>query len=488
MSVFHPFRRARAASLAAFLAALSLVAVLLFALSCARRASAQANPAAPPAPAAATAPNTAPLDVRGTVDIHHREQKLLGFGIALAFFQDWVAKNPYRAEIYRALFKDLNLNILRLRDCYSDKSDNLAHIAQDAVNVKGASDALGRPVQVMLCSWSPPATLKSNHETANGGTLIQVDGHFAYDQFAQYWADSLAAYKADGVVPTYVSVQNEPDFKATWDSCLFTPKEGQTSNGIVCAGYGNAVDAVYKKLGASPNPPKLIGPETIGIGYGDPENYFPPADPKLNSELWGLSHHLYHGGTEKDPDSFDPRFRDLRREYADKPKLMSEFDRGTMFQTAWLINDCLTEENANAYVYWSGAWPGSQALVFVENPDQQAYWTNPHGWKLGDHYWAMKHFSAFTGPGYVRVDTTTSDPAVKMSAFISPNGRKLCVVVLNTSPTQQAIFHLNLSGFRARRSVMYRTDKTEHWAGLGALPADRRLDLPPQSIVTVALD
>lgn len=478
-----PVSRCRWARVLAVAFSAGVVATFLFAISTARPTHAQTSAAATQSPAPPPS-----VDVTGTVDTHRREQTLLGFGTALAYYANWAANNPYHGEIYDALFKGLNLHILRLRDCYADAgAEAQSEMSVDEKNVQGASAALGHPVQVMLCSWAPPAALKSNGETGHGGTLIKVGDQFAYGQFAQYWADSLAAYAKLGVVPTYVTIQNEPDWKADYQSCVFSPQEGQTRFDTVCAGYDKAVDAVYKKLQTLSDPPKLIGPETIGIGYGDPENYFPPDNSAMEHELWGLSHHLYHGGSEKDPDSFDPRFQALAKEYAGKPKLMTEFDRGTMFQTAWVINNCLTEENAAAYVYWSGVWPNSQALIYAENPDDHSQWTDPHGWHIGDHYWAIKHFSYFTGPGYVRVDTQTSDPSVKMSAFISPNRRKLCVVLLNTSPSETAVFRLHFNGYQAHGSQVYRTTQSEHWVNVGALPGDGRINLAPQSIVTVAL-
>ncbi|HEX5324072.1 MAG TPA: glycoside hydrolase family 30 beta sandwich domain-containing protein [Capsulimonadaceae bacterium] len=462
-----------------------VVVMLAFALfgACVIGPKADQSPQ-PSATASVAAP--APQRAVGTVEANQPEQTLAGFGAAIAYYQDWAAKSPYKNEIYKALFKDLNLSILRLRDTYSDPKDNLAHVAQDAAIARDASAALGRPLQIMLCSWSPPASIKSNHDTKNGGTLIQVNGAFAYDQFAQFWADSLAAYAKDGVKPTYVSIQNEPDYKAAWESCLFTPKEGDVRNGTTCAGYSQALDAVYHKFQAMSDPPKLIGPETIGIGYGDPENYIPPTDTGVMSELWGLSHHLYHGGDQNNPDSFVPRLNAIRSEYGDKPKMMTEFDRGDMFQTAWLINNCLTEENAAAYVYWGGVWPHDPGLVLVENPDQQSQWKNPHGWKLGDIYYAMKHFSWFTAPGYRRVDTSSSNPGVKMSAFLSPDRRRLSVVVLNTSQNQPADFELKLNGYSSRKTLIYQTTAADRFKKLGGMPKNNHLSLPPRSITTIA--
>jgi hypothetical protein len=65
------------------------------------------------------------------------------------------------------------------------------------------------------------------------GTLVKSGSAFAYTQFADWWARSLAAYAGMGVVPDYISIQNEPDYyNVGWETCLFDATEGTN------AGYG----------------------------------------------------------------------------------------------------------------------------------------------------------------------------------------------------------------------------------------------------------
>jgi len=438
-----------------------------------------------------------------TIDVGHREQRLAGFGGATAYYQDWIAGHPYKTEIYNALFRDLKLDILRLQNVWRPtKGADFAKNDQDIV--KGAGKSLGHPITILMSSWSPPGNLKSTGSEKNGGTLASVNGAFVYDRFGQYWADALAAYRRLGIVPTYVSIQNEPDWKAEWETCLFKPTEqveevgGQVfDKGVTYAGYDKALDATYRKLQALPpaRRPQLIGPEPTGIGDKKVLQYLDTTTPRGRAELAqlnGLAYHLYNGGDIKNPDSFLPMLHAIRDAYPGKPNIMTEYDYGDTQQTAWLMHNCLTEADAAAYVYWSAIWPNDAALIRIEDPKKPSEWKTPHGWKINPKYWAIKHFAYFTAPGWYRVDTHTTNDNVKLSAFVRPDNRRLTAVLINTSPTDAATIHLDLTrfktGFRGpgMSTTVFQTTDAESWKSLGALPAGNTLVLPPRSTVTIA--
>ncbi|HKI70441.1 MAG TPA: hypothetical protein VKA67_12685, partial [Verrucomicrobiae bacterium] len=143
-----------------------------------------------------------------TIDATKTYQTIEGLGGAIAFYDGWVTAHPYKLEIYTNAFAGLNLSMLRLGDWYryNDSVFNSAAgeggVAHDIV--ANANRILGRPVPVYMSSWSPPAFLKSNGQTGNGGTLIYTNGSFDYAGFAQYWYDSISAYKSNGVDLTWI--------------------------------------------------------------------------------------------------------------------------------------------------------------------------------------------------------------------------------------------------------------------------------------------
>ena len=57
------------------------------------------------------------------------------------------------------------------------------------------------------------------------------------------------------------------------------------------------------------NPPKILGPEVLGIGYNNFDGYMS----LINTDyLDGLAFHLYHGGDENQPDSFNNELLKLK--------------------------------------------------------------------------------------------------------------------------------------------------------------------------------
>lgn len=428
-------------------------------------------------------------------------QTIEGFGGATAFYQGWIPAHPYKLEIYTNAFAGLNLSMLRLGDWYRynagfNSASGDGGVAGDIVS--NANRILGHPVPVYMSSWSPPAFLKSNGQVGNGGTLIVTNGGFAYTNFAQYWYDSLQAYMSNGVSPTWISIQNEPDWVASYDSCIFDPTE-DTVNGTNYASYSKALDATYQRLTNLPSPPKLLAPEPTHSAYNDLQNY--AATMNTNS-FYGVAYHLYGGSTDGTPDGYKSDLTASANVFPNKPHFMTEFGYPDMIQTACLIHNCLTIGQDSGFNYWSLVWPfPGDALVQIENPyASHSTWTNApsgvttqsHGWWLTPAYWAMKHFSYFIQPGYMRVSATDSDSNVRSSAFLSPDGSRLVVVLINTNASASSAMTLNFGAFNSGKSSVYQTAGTNTYAGtntflsLGSLVGPQIL--PPLSLTTVVLD
>ncbi|HEX3625047.1 MAG TPA: hypothetical protein VH280_06405 [Verrucomicrobiae bacterium] len=424
-----------------------------------------------------------------TVNTTNTYQTILGLGGATAFYTSWIYDHPYKQEVYANAFAGLNLSMLRLGNWfrYTNGPD---YAAFDIVS--NARLSLGHPVPILMSSWAPPAFLKSNGHTENGGTLVYTNGSYAYTNFAQYWYDSLAAYRSNGVSPTWISIQNEPDFSAPYDSCRFDPTE-DTVNGTNYASYSKALDATYQRLNSLPSPPLLVGPECVGVGYNDVQNYAATMNP---NSFYCVAHHLYHGSVSGTPDGYNAAMLALTNVFPAKPRFMTEYYYSNMIQTAWLMHDCFTVENASAFNFWSLIWPAGAGpgLVQIENPYNLSSWTNAppgsateaHGYWLSPAYWAMKHFSYFLDPGFVRVSVTNTDPNVLTSAFIAPSGQRLVIVCINTNSSVSSTVTLNPGGFAFGRSSVYQTAGTNYFQSLGAITNSQAL--PPLSLTTLVLD
>jgi glucuronoarabinoxylan endo-1,4-beta-xylanase len=165
------------------------------------------------------------------------------------------------------------------------------------------------------------------------------------------------------------------------------------------------------------------------------------------------------------------------------PTFMTEFSPNapTMFDTACLINNALTVENVSAYIYWELVWNNSSpptGLVTITNPFGNSTYT------INDIYYALKHFARWTDPGWVRVDATSSLSAVRASAFVSPDGGSLTLVLLNTSAKDHMVT-VSPGAFPFGTLAIYRSSGASERTANVAPEADGSVFLPSRSIATL---
>jgi O-glycosyl hydrolase len=275
-------------------------------------------------------------------------------------------------------------------------------------------------------------------------------------------------------------MQNEPDWEAPYDSCVFGPTEDANR-----AGYDAALEAVWQKLKAEmgPNMPKILDPETMGFSHV--ESYIE----KLNSSyVYGFVHHLYDcSGCAENPDRYIPkmvRFTKFNSQYGNKPLFQTEFEdepntwTGAM-NTAILMHNSLTVENVASYLYWDLFWGPESGLVSIN--DTNSYTIKPV-------YYAVKQFSAFTDSDWQRVEAATDNPGLRISAYISPDNQKLTVVLINTTPSTDITLNFSLKDFSISKGEIYLSSENENCVHIGNYNSGEPLKLPANSITTLSLN
>lgn len=428
--------------------------------------------------------------VQGSINTTIKHQSITGFGGAEYFYNNFLTANPHSAEIYQALFdpvQGLGVNLLRLGNVYAGTSGNFDPDSQAIV--QNATAYYGSSPIILMSAWSPPAYLKSNNNTT-GGTLRKINGAYDYPSYGQWWHDSIDAYRALGINPAYVSIQNESDAVVGYISNSFNPSE-KPYNGNQYAGYDKALDAVHASFAKLSDPPALVGPETQGIGYNTFQDY---VNALTQRYLGAIAEHLYTGGDPGQPDTFNTDMIALDEQFPNKPKFDTEYYSSSAFNYAWIMHNALVSQEVSAYLYWALAWPDTQSgLIYLDNPyNAPSTWTHPHGWAPNDQYYAFKHFSYSIYPGYQRVDAVVNDPDIKLSAYEDPKKTAGAVVVLNTSATRTITFAVYAPGVKVSTSHVYRStfsnNSTERWRDLGSLPSGNKVQLPPQSIATISVN
>ena len=418
-----------------------------------------------------------------------RHQTLEGFGGSIAF-EIGLAVGGAPQGLYQALFPDLGLDILRFRNRYRRSEPGDSNLSEEVEIFRRAAEALGRRPKLLLSSWSPPASLKSSGmERCRGEsncTLKKENGQFVYEQFGDYWYDSLKYYASLGLRPDYVTIQNEPDFiPPDWEGCKFEPTETNDY-----PGYDRALDIVHRKIATLPSPPKLLGPEVVGVHRNKVNNYVN----SMNLEfVYGIAHHLYEKGSDgvwdwrnPGPDSYIEAMKNAAQAAGSKPLFQTEFqtdeDGGSEggFETAWSIHNSLVEEGVAAFLYWDLVWKPRGGLISVDGVR----------FEMRDQYYSLRHYSRFTDPGDVRIGANSSSGVIRVSAFSSAKRDRLTVVLLNVGPHEMDV-QLDPGGVPVVGSAVYRTTyrpgASEVWSDLGSLPPTRVVPLPSRSAATVVI-
>lgn len=430
----------------------------------------------------AVEPNTPPAV---TVDPETTYQTLDGFGAAVAWYQGTLVNHPLKAEVYDHIFSGLGLDILRFRNRYGRTEEDDSLEAEVEI-FERAVESLGRVPALLLTSWSPPGELKESGRErctgdAAGCTLARDSGKFRYDDFAEYWLASVQAYRDSGIGPDLVSIQNEPSFvPPDWEGCQFAPTETDEA-----PGYDQALERVHDRFSTLDSPPKLLGPETLGIHYRAPQRFLEYMDLGL---VHRVAHHLYEQGgdgvwdwQDPGPNSYTDEMSSVALAAGDLPLYQTEFqtdDDGGInggFETAWLLHYSLTVEQVVAWLYWDLVWANSGGLVTLTGET----------YSLRDQYFAVRHFSRYTDPGYVRVEADSTVEDVLASAYRSPDKSRTVVVVLNVGDLDLTVPVSGLGGETQVVRTTFRPGESETWQDLGALDDEGTLELPSRSVATV---
>jgi len=97
--------------------------------------------------------------------------------------------------------------------------------------IRAAQDLVkgrGHKLNLYASPWSPPAWMKlpkdDGSQTSTGSaTPIGLDPQFQRP-WAKYFSKFIEAYRGRGVDLWGVTVQNEPEFAAPWEACVYTPE------------------------------------------------------------------------------------------------------------------------------------------------------------------------------------------------------------------------------------------------------------------------
>lgn len=167
-------------------------------------------------------------------------QEFLGFGGALTESSCYVLsklEKDLANQILDEYFAKENLNYQFARisigscdfslDSYSyaskkDLSDfSINRDLQYVIPMIQSAQKRNKNLKILASPWSPPAFMKDNHHLFGGGKLLP-----SYKKlWAQYLVKFVQSYESEGIPISYMTLQNEPNAKQIWESCLYTSAE-----------------------------------------------------------------------------------------------------------------------------------------------------------------------------------------------------------------------------------------------------------------------
>lgn len=292
----------------------------------------------------------------------------------------------------------LGLNILRL---YIANNRNFWN-----GGVANARRAKKHGAFVFASPWSPPASWKTNNSDSNGGELLESK----YGDWATFLNDYYKYMKQQGVTIDAVSVQNEPDWKAEYQSCLWTGEKMAK----FLREHGSKIEC------------KVIAPEAIHFTRSMHE-------PILNDEkaceqldivgghFYGWDGSSYPLAAQKGKEVWMTEFLINERQQNEK-KDINWKDDGFLFARS--INDAMLA-NMSAWVHYSlkryYGCLGDGQFGTVDNA-------------ITKRGYILSHYAKYVS-GTTRVRHLLDDASGRLSssAYLTPSGDSVVVMVLNPS-------------------------------------------------------
>ena len=299
-----------------------------------------------------------------------------------------------------------------------------------------------------------------------------------YAQYAQYLVDVVRHLQEDEGIPIgWLSPINEPQ----WDWILDGGQEG-------CHYEPDEVAAVTKEVIRAVQANDLdvkISVFEAGEWWKSTKAYLDPllGDPEIAPYLDHLAVHSYWS------DAYDKErlMAYLDKNYPGIPVEMTEWTqmeqgRNIRMDSALVLANTMHEDltigRVTSWQYWVAVskYNFHDGLLYVALNDHEVTETK--------RLWAMGNYSRYIRPEFQRVGAESSLPWMKTTAFVSPDGAQLVVVVINND---DAAATLNLSGIPTEFQQMsvYQTSAELDLAEIFAGEASQTFTFAPESVTTL---
>ena len=277
-------------------------------------------------------------------------------------------------------------------------------------------EARKRGVQKVISTvWSPPAWMKTTGRIRLGGRLRWQN----YQDYANYLARYIKMYRGvHGVTIDAISIANEPEYAAVWQSCLWSGAQFTDF-------LANYLKPTFEREGITTD--VIVGEE----GTWTEKRLYPVYD---NAEAVSafdiVGGHNYHGTPHRFGSAEAAGKRVWLTETSDTIGRSTDFKDGVKWSKK--IHDFMTQANANAFLYWLGA-------SYKKNNESLIRLHNDGTYDDAKRLYSMGNFSKFVRPGYVRVDITENPVGnVHLSAYKNPQTGEFAIVAVNDGQNNES--------------------------------------------------
>lgn len=292
----------------------------------------------------------------------------------------------------------LGLNILRLY-----MANNRSYWNSGVANAKRAKRY---GAFVFASPWSPPAAWKDNNSTSNGGSLLP--SHYA--DWANFLNDYYKYMKQQGVTIDAVSIQNEPDWNATYESCIWSGQQMAT----FLREQGSKIEC------------KIIAPEAIHFS----RNVHEPIlnDPDACAQLDILGGHFYGWDGSSYPLAAQRGKEVWMTEY-----LINERQQNNNIDINWKDDAFLFARSINdAMLANMSAWVHYSLKRYYGCLGDGTYGTTNNA--ITKRGYVLSHYAKYVS-GTTRIRHTITDASGRLTAssYLTASGDSVVVMLLNPS-------------------------------------------------------
>lgn len=375
--------------------------------------------------------DTAKIKSKITIEPKNQRQEILGFGGSFTEASSSIYKEldeEKKEEIIESYFGE-NGNKYSMARTHINSCDfslgNYAHVEdENDLELKTFSlernkislipminDALKKrknKIRIMASPWSPPAWMKTTGEMNFGGKLKSE----YRDTWADYYCKFIENCEKENVPIWGLSIQNEPEAKQTWDSCLYTAEEER--------------DFIKNHLGPSLKKHNLLDRKVI-IWDHNRDVMVERArtvlsDPDAAKYVWGTGFHWYCG------DHFD-NVQKVHDEFPDKQLIFTEgCQEGGPHIGSWDLGERYATSIINDLNRWTVAWIDWNLILNEQGgPNHVGNYcsapiiidTRSQDLLYQSSYYYIGHFSRFILPGDKIINSKNTNDIIDVLSSIN---------------------------------------------------------------------